>query len=241
MIDCKVNISIVSHGQSRLIKGLLRDLDSLADKNFYVIITENIPDDSAAYEGCGFPVKLIKNATPKGFGANHNAAFLSSDSDIFIILNPDVRLGEFQLNSFIQEFNRLGASIAAPLVLSATGSVEDSARFFPTPLSLIKRKFFKYVKPDYEFGNEPLMVDWVAGMFMCVKSRDFESIQGFDEKRFFMYFEDVDLCKRMHERNACVALIPNFKIIHDAQRASRKNIKYFKWHLMSALRYFIKI
>ena len=55
-----------------------------------------------------------------------------------------------------------------------------------------------------------------------------------------MYFEDVDLCKRLRDRGYGIILDPGVRVVHDAQRASRRQLKHFLWHFSSAFRYLAK-
>jgi GT2 family glycosyltransferase len=119
------------------------------------------------------------------------------------------------------------------------GFVEDSIRYYPNMFLLLTKLFFK------KEGRFPLIVnskdnliypDWVAGMFMLFESNSFMTLQGFDES-FFMYYEDVDICKRLHLHGYKLAVDPNTFIIHNAQRDSHKKINYFFWHIRSMIRY----
>ena len=87
--------------------------------------------------------------------------------------------------------------------------------------------------------NEYTSVDWVSGMFMIIKSKTFEKIKGFDEK-FFMYYEDVDLCRRIKNRSREILRINTEKVFHIGQHQSHKTLKYLFIHIKSMLYYHIK-
>lgn len=74
---------------------------------------------------------------------------------------------------------------------------------------------------------------------MLFRSEDFRRLQGFDEK-FFLYYEDVDICARAWKSGMKVLACPSVSVIHDAQRASRRNLQHMKWHAASMMRYFWK-
>jgi GT2 family glycosyltransferase len=130
--------------------------------------------------------------------------------------------------------------LISPLIINSTNSIEDSFRFFPSFSSLIKKLFFKY-EGRFNFDNSKVIFypDWVAGMFMLFPSSVFSTLNGFDEN-FFLYYEDVDICKRLSFHSKKIAVCSKVKAIHHAQRASRKNILYFRFHLFSLFRYFLK-
>src|ERR1041384_5867359 len=93
MIRPSVTVSVVSHGQNALLNRLLADLAEHCTSELELIVTQNILDAvplSAPARVHRF--EAITNSKPKGFGANHNAAFARSTSQSFFIVNPDVRL-----------------------------------------------------------------------------------------------------------------------------------------------------
>ena len=236
-----VCFSVVSHGQSKLVLELLSDLDKLEWRDFEVIVTLNLPENTSGYLGRSYPVKVLTNAEKKGFGANHNAAFLFSRGRYFAILNPDIRIPTLNIRLLLELFDKADVGAVAPVVLSVNGSVEDSARRFPTFPRLVRRVFFRKRQLDYHWSKVPIAVDWVGGMFVIFRPEAFNSLNGFDSKRFFMYMEDVDICERLWCNGWAVMLQPQVSVIHDAQRASHRSFKHFRWHLVSVIRYLTKI
>lgn len=233
-----LSLSIVSHGQSALIRPLLDDLRRLALRNIEVLITINIPEDEAAFFNLPFPSTLIRNAKQQGFGANHNAAFERSSGRFFVVVNPDIRLPSLDVERLLDLMQDPKVGAIAPVVLNGAGGVEDSVRRFPTIAGLARRVILKQRVPGYRWGIEPIDVDWTAGMFVVFRREAYAAVHGFDHRRFFMYFEDVDICRRLKKAGWRVVLQPCICVIHDAQRASRRSIKHLRWHLTSAARYF---
>jgi GT2 family glycosyltransferase len=234
-----VSISIVSHGQSLLVVDLLRDLASLAKVDLEVLLTLNIPEsltiDLAAYP---FRMTVINNAAPKGFAANHNQAFRSAHGDYFCVLNPDVRLISCPFAALLDCLNNPAIGVVAPQVLSPSGHIEDSARRFPSPGKIFAKLFGNTRPLDYPQQHEAFPVDWVGGMFMLFPRQIYQDISGFDE-RFFLYYEDVDLCARLCLARLQCWLCPVAQVVHDAQRSSHRRLKYLAWHLRSMLRFFL--
>ena len=234
-----ITISIVSHNQAKLVDQLLNDLSNI---NFTgpIILTSNIPGENFTIpDKLLSQVRLISNSSPKGFGANHNYAFLQCKTAYFAVLNPDIRI---TLNPFDSLLQRMTDNIVmvAPAILSLSGRPEDNARDFPTPLSLIKKALhLDDGYHPYELGAPPFSPDWIGGMFMVIKSDAFRQLQGFDEA-YFLYYEDVDLCLRLRKTGWSIRLDPAVSAIHDAQRSSHRNIQYLKWHVLSLLRYLIR-
>ena len=233
-----VCVSIVSHGQAEMVSHLLSDLDKSPDRNFEVVITVNIPEDLSHYRGFGFPISIIENAIPQGFGDNHNKAFLTTNAVCFAVVNPDIRLRCININDMAAALDSTRAAAIAPLVFSPKGFIDDSARNFPTVYSIIKRVLFGRRRLDYNFADRYTSVDWVAGMFVIFKSLEYKNIGGFDAGRFFMYFEDVDICKRLRSRGSSIIVDSKWSVIHDAQRSSHRSVKHFVWHATSMFRFF---
>jgi N-acetylglucosaminyl-diphospho-decaprenol L-rhamnosyltransferase len=233
-----LSLSIVSHGQSELISSVLKDLCRLALENIEVLITVNIPEDETPFQELPFPSRIIRNATPQGFGANHNAAFEKSIGRYFVVVNPDIRLMSLDIDRLLELMSDPRVGAVAPVVLNSAGEVEDSARRFPTIAGLARRVFLKQRAPGYQWGTAPIDVDWIAGMFVVFRREAYAAVRGFDHRRFFMYFEDVDICRRLHNASWRVMLQPSVSVIHDAQRASHRSMKHLRWHLISAARYF---
>lgn len=232
-----VTLSIVSHGQASLIHSLLADLAALPKQNFEVLITVNLPEDESPYRGHPFPLRIIRNDTPKGFGANHNAAFGQATTRWFAVVNPDIRIKTLDLQTLLSPFHDQSVAAVAPVVLSRDGDVEDSARRFPTLMQFAKRVLLRRRNGDYNVGPVPYVVDWVAGMFIVFRRDAYQNIRGFDDRRFFMYLEDADICRRLGKIGYSVMVNPNVQVIHLAQRASHRNLEHMRWHMVSVLRY----
>ena len=235
-----ISLSIVSHGQGGLIANLLHDLLSFEMSDVEIVLTINIPeplDFLVPYSN--LRLQVIENTVPLGFGANHNQAFQSSRGRFFCVVNPDIRLPNDSFKALPQFFDkRTGA--CAPLVTASDGEIQDSARRFPTFGRLFARAILRQREPDYLFERKPVSVDWLAGMFIAFRREAFEDVAGFND-RYFMYMEDADLGRRLRRRGWEVHLIPTIQVIHDAQRASRRDLRHLRWHLRSVIRYLVGI
>lgn len=234
-----ISISIVSHGQGGLVNEVLSDIARFADVGrFEVLLTKNIPERLPfSVEDFPYPIRLVENVTPKGFGANHNAAFRLAKGEWFCVMNPDIRMPENPYPLLVEEIEQQHAAVIAPSVLSPAGQFEDSIRRFPTPFSLAGKMLgrndgrYPFTMDDVTFAP-----DWVGGMFMLFRTADYRHIGGFDEG-FFLYYEDVDICVRLWKAGRCVLACPKVQVIHDARRASRRNLRYMRWHVRSMVRY----
>jgi len=225
-----VAISIVSHGHGEMVTGLTVKLLECPEIS-RIIITKNIPEILLLPES--LKIHIITNDSPKGFGANHNFAFSNVKEEYFCPLNPDIRLLNNPFPHLIDALRKCNAELVAPVVLNEFGGIEDIIRYFPTLPSLMGKFFFKtqghYSVDNYEGIFSP---EWVAGMFMLFRSSAYEGLNGFDEK-YFLYYEDVDICIRLWRLGMGLIVDPSVSVIHDARRASRNNFSHMKLHLKS--------
>ena len=234
-----VSISVVSHGHARLIASLLADIAAHVRTPIEVILTLNLPE-TLPFEPARFalPFHIVENAVPKGFAANQNAAFHLSRGGFFCALNPDIRIERDPFPDLLKCLRDRSVGVAAPLIRNPEGTIEDSARRFPTPSSILRKAFLHRAGVDYPIKDETLYPDWVAGMFMVFPREVFEALGGFDE-RYFLYYEDVNLCARLVLAGKRVALCPSAFAVHDARRQSLRSVRYMRRHLSSMMRYFL--
>ena len=235
-----ITISVVSHGQGKLVGEVLADLARFSDSlSFEVILTQNISELLPFSVGdLPYPVKIVENVAPKGFAANHNAAFRLAGGKWFCVMNPDIRMNDNPFPALLECLAHPGVGVAAPLVLGVQGEIEDSARRFPSPLKILCKAAGGCKGGDYAITDKPVRPDWVGGMFMLFPGGIYEKAGGFDE-RYFLYYEDVDLCARLWLRGYAAMLCPRARVVHHARRSSHRSFRYLRWHLGSMMRFFL--
>jgi GT2 family glycosyltransferase len=226
-----VTVSIVSHGQSALCAALLADLAALAppaiDK---LILTINVPEVLPPLDGLPFPVDVVRNSRPLGFGANHNLAFARATGAFFAVLNPDLRLAQDPFPALLGALADPQLGVVAPEVLEADGRVADFARRLVSPWEVLRRRLGS--RPA-----EPLQApDWLAGMFLVLRSAVYAELGGFDA-RYTLYCEDADLCARLRLRGLRLAVVRSVRVTHLAQRASRRSLRPLLLHMQSLVRF----
>ncbi len=234
-----VTISIVSHGQMELVLPLLQDLEAIHHTTpLHVVLTLNVPEDLPCVpEDFAFSLQIMRNSQPLGFGANHNRAFSQAQGGIFCVLNPDIRITQNPFPDLLKACADPHTGLAAPAIYSPSGQLEDSARKFPTPWRIAHRVLTRRRTRDYAAPTTVLHPDWVAGMFLLLRTTVYRQLGGFDE-RYFLYYEDVDLCARARLAGLEIVQLALPGVIHNAQRASHRNPKYLRWHVGSMLRFF---
>lgn len=232
-----VAVSVVSHGHGVMVDRLVDQLLECPEVGL-VIVTRNIPELHVSIRDTR--VIVVENTAPKGFGANHNAAFQRARLPFWCVLNPDVRLQGNPFPDLTAALTYDSAGLVAPLVRNPAGSVEDSIRYFPTTISLVK-KIVGHDTGHYpvDLSTSLLCPEWVAGMFMLFRREVYSALNGFDQG-YFLYYEDVDICIRTWLSGRKVLACPAVSVEHDARRESHRNARYLKHHLCSMARYFLK-
>src|SRR3989454_10127670 len=174
-----ISVSIVSHGHAELAAQLFDDLRAQKPTGIEVILPLNI-DEALPFDPDSFPfsVKTIRNASPRGFATNHNAAFELADGNFFCVLNPDIRVTADPFLALIKELRTPAVGAVAPLILDTDGAIEDSARPFPTLSSLVCKALGAQPKRYYEIGDESISPDWIGGMFMLLRRAAFAAVRG---------------------------------------------------------------
>ncbi len=236
-VDDSLVLSVVSHGQRALLLGLLGDLQRHVGTPFRLIVTENVPEEPALpLADYSFSIDVIKNEHRKGFGANHNSALKRARGGLFCVLNPDIRISVDPFPALRAIAANPCVGVVAPAVTGPDLCREDHARDFPSVFTLIAKAFGHGLGAVPPLAPAVYHPDWVAGMFMLFRSETLRSLGGFNE-RYFLYYEDVDLCARLRDRGMDVAVCTEVSVIHDARRESRRNLRFASWHLRSAIRF----
>ena len=198
------------------------------DYHLNVVVIDNASEDNPHRIKDAHPeIIFIQNINNIGFGAAINQALPYCKSDFIIFLNPDSFISnEFFKSSINFMMHDMRVGIMGPMILDEDGSVQGSARAFPTPLtSLFGRnspitKLFpnnsitaKNILTAKNGIKSPAIVDWISGACMVVRKDAILSVGGFD-KRFFLYWEDADLCRRIKQAGWKVVYFPECKVIH---------------------------
>lgn len=183
-----------------------------------------------------------------GFGAAHNYVIkkIKKHSDFHLVLNPDVTFKENTITDLISEIKKQErVSMIAPKVVFPNNAHQYTARKYPSFFDLIIRRLKILDKRIYEqeYRNKdlskPFFVEYLTGCFQLYKTADFVALNGFDE-RYFLYMEDVDICKKIDETGKKKLYYPAVTITHVLKQGSSKNLKLFFYHLSSAIKYFFK-
>jgi len=230
-----LSIIIVNYKSKDKLTNCLRSL-SLADLSgldYEVIVVDNNSGDELTGLMASFPsTKLINSHINLGMGGGNNLGIRESSGQYILIANPDL---VFPVDSIKILFNylkiNLEVAIVGPKLLNPDQSLQYSCARYPNIfLPILRRTALGNFFPN--FGESYLMkkdshteiraVDWLLGACLLVRRGElFENDKLFDE-RFFMYFEDVDLCRRAQTIGKKVVYNPTSVVIHDHMRDSAR-------------------
>jgi len=221
-------------------------LGSPLSKKLYII--DNSPSNEFKNKIQNDSVEYIYSNKNIGFGKGHNSILhkLTSENKYHLILNPDVRFHPEILEKLVikMESNE-SFSMIAPRVLNSNNELLYTARRYPSLFELIFRFlgiFKKFtIRGEYKNQNhkQSFSPDFVQGSFMLFKTEDLLRLEGFDE-RYFMYMEDVDICRKIDLSGKRKLYFPATEIIHTHRKGSSKEFRLFFIHISSIIKYFIK-
>lgn len=227
----------VNTDQQELIAGLLGNAPLMSAIDRLIVVDNDSTDDSVRVaEAAGATV--IKKQR-HGYGQGVNLGARQTRGDFFAIINPDIRFFEADsIERLMRHFDDPRVALVAPALQLLDGSLQDSARITPSPWNLIRRR---RMSPRAGEIREAGDVDWIVGAFYVVRRSAWEEVGGFDES-YFLYFDDVDLCERLHRRGWKLHFDPDVVIQHAHQGASRKTLAGFamRHHIRSASLFFLR-
>lgn len=257
----KVSLITVNYKTPHFIRHLLQGVEE-AKLNFpfeYFLVDNDSRDQTVSMVKEKFPwAKVIASKKNIGFGGGNNLAIKQAKGEYVLLMNPDLTLFPGELEAWIDWMDaNPDVGISGPRIVNPDGSDQDSCYRFPHLFIPLYRRTFlgriwfarksveQYLMKDMDRTKEQ-EVDWVLGAALLVRRELLERIGAFDE-RFFMYFEDADLCRRAWSAGMRVVYTPVAKLIHYHQRQSRTR---FAWqailnpvtriHIASGFKYFRK-
>jgi GT2 family glycosyltransferase len=220
-----------------------------ADARVHVLLVDN-SERKGSYVGLAADNVEILNAPGNvGFGRGHNlvlSRLAGLHSAVHLVVNPDivVRTGCVRAVADVLR-QREGVALVGPRVVSPDGVLYRSCKLLPTPWNLFARRFVpsqlyaaadaRYELEAFDYDRE-LRLHNLSGAFLAFRSEAFMALRGFDP-RYFMYLEDVDICRRASKLGA-VVFLPQAEVVHEHGKGSYRSPRLLREHVRSALLYF---
>lgn len=236
-LDC--SIIIVNWNVCALLRRCLARLPEAAGPHvrYEVIVVDNAShDDSVAMVRAEFPaVRLRANPTNRGFSGGNNDGIRLARGRTLLLLNPDTEMQPGSLAALLATVDAAPAvGMAGPRLLNPDGSVQPSRRRFPTlatallestplqpyfPNHPILRRYYLADQPD----DREQDVDWITGACMLVRRDVIRQVGGFDEG-YFMYSEELDLCRRIKEAGWRIVYQPAAVVVHHESQSADQDV-----------------
>jgi N-acetylglucosaminyl-diphospho-decaprenol L-rhamnosyltransferase len=252
----QLSIVIVNYHSTQSLKTCLAALSGTnVDSDIEVFVVNN--DSAQELASVSHPPKpwihWIHNRSNLGFAAAANIGFRASSWDFVLVLNPDILVLAQALETLLDSLKlHADAAIALPRLNNPDGSLQYSCRrFYDFTTLMMRRAPFNKIVPDHPTVRDHLMldwdhqslaeVDWGLGAAMLVRRAAIPGADLFDE-RFFLYFEDVDLCLRTRRQGWKVLYNPEAIFVHQHQRESGQtwNFAAKRHHFVSLLKFLWK-
>lgn len=242
-----------------LYKTNLEQLDTIIDCVSKSVINKlYLIDNSPANEleehinsYCSDRLIYVFNNANIGYGAAHNIAIrkaMEENATYHVVLNPDIIFDNHVISQIMDYMDKnFDVGQLLPKVLYPNGDLQYLCKLIPTPLDLIFKRFLpaKWTKKriqKYQLRftgyNKIMNIPYLSGCFMFFRVSALKEIGLFDE-RFFMYPEDIDITRRMHQKYKTI-FYPEVTIIHAHAAESYKSKKMLWVHISNMIKYFNK-
>ncbi len=232
---------------------------TIADQMEIIVIDNHSADDSIGrirnHFGTNPRVRIVETRRNIGYGKGNNEGERFASGSYILVINPDNELEPAGAEKMIEAMNAdESIGLLGPKLVYPDGTTRDAQRTFPTVIDIfikrtLLRHFFRdrmdtYLQKKHD-ANKARDVDWVAGACFLVRRSDFEALGLFDP-RYFLFFEDTDLCRRVWAAGKRVVYLP---LVHATDRKNRLSdggllAMLTRWtmreHLRSAVKYFWK-
>ena len=258
-----ISVVIVSLNTCNVLRECLESVrrESRSLRVQIIVVDNGSSDGSQEMVEREFPeAVLIRSNVNLGFGGANNLGFQSAGGRYIVLLNSDAFLTEGALERSVRHMDEdQKVGLGGGRLVGRDGSLQPSARKFPTLLDdLIVRsglaarfpqsRFFGRFDRTWASVMEPAEVDWVPGAYSIIRA-DLLATAGPFDPRFFLYYEEVDLCKRIKHLGYSVCYWPDISIIHIGGESSRqmRSVEMSKvgrqlilWRMRSTLLYYRK-
>ncbi|HKN19862.1 MAG TPA: glycosyltransferase family 2 protein [Terracidiphilus sp.] len=268
---CAVSVIVVSFNTRDLLRECLTSLREECARlpegvSAEILVVDNGSRDGSAdmvaaeFSGSGVPVRLIRSAVNLGFGVANNRAIEAAQGRYLVLFNSDAFFHSGALARAIAHMEAdAAAGVGGARLVGRDGAWQPAARMFPTILrdafiltGLASRfprsRFFSAAERTWADPAVPAEVDWVAGAFMILR-REALAKAGLFDPAFFLYYEEVDLCRRVKDAGFHVRYWPDIVVSHlhgassrqvDAQVFSDNESQVVLWRMRSMLLYYRK-
>ena len=237
MTSPQVSAILVNYNAGRelalALESIARDL---AGRSWEAVVVDNASSDSSADAVAAFAphARVLRNRENVGFARGVNQGLAATSGPAVLIMNPDCQLSPGAFDALSRELNASDqVALVGPRILNPDGSMQGSARGDPDMLTglfgrttWLRRAFpqlgvsRRNVVTNAAAGGPSIEVDWVSGACMLARRSALLDVNGFDE-RYFLYWEDADLCRRLRGQSYQIRYVPGATAVHRVGHSSR--------------------
>ena len=235
-----IDLIIVNYNSTEFLHDCLASINCSCDGlEPNVVVVDNGSKEPVEYIKRTYPnVQVVLSRKNVGYSKAINNILTKTNSQYVVLLNPDTIVVSDRFLESIKEFmdENPDVGILGSRVTDPDGRIQGSARSFPKVHSFLfgRRSLLTRIFPNSRLAcaniltpkttkEHPLDVDWVSGACMVIR-REALNQTGMLDERFFLYWEDVDLCKRMWGRGWKVTYWPGVKIMHHVGGSSESKM-----------------
>lgn len=237
-----ISIIIVTYNSESHISRCLKSLKNKLKANFEVIIVDNNSSDQTIREISKIKeieLKILPQDQNLGFSKANNIGVKESKGSTILFLNPDTEIEKIDSQTIVDYLSNPDIGIIAPKLVMDDGKTQPSVMNIPTIMNAIleywlsqKNKYSQYAPIE----DKPIQVEAVYGAAMFIKRIVYEKIGGFNNK-YFLYFEDIDLCRKVNEIGLKIIYYPEFIVKHSVGASSKTNPETRSLFIESAKRF----
>lgn len=243
-----LSVIIVNFQTKDLLQKCLESLEKSKYRDFEIIAVDNGSTDGSveAIEARYKDIKILRNEENLGFAKAVNQGIKQATGEYIFLLNPDSEVKPGSLEELVKfAKKRPETGVVGAKLLNPDGSIQPSVYHFPTIWRAIA-EYWLGKKGAYEkyavTASDAVEVEAVTGAAMLIPKKTIEKI-GFLDERYFMYFEDLDFCRRVQRAGFKVYYLPQAEIIHHhGKSAALMGFQAYNWLCQSSKIYngFIK-
>ncbi|GCB04091.1 glycosyltransferase family 2 protein [Ralstonia sp. SET104] len=220
-----------------------------ADARVHVLLVDNSEKKGTYASLAAENVEILDAPGNVGFGRGHNLVLgrlAALRSEVHLVVNPDIVAKAGCVGTLADALRQSReVALVGPRIVSPDGALYRSCKLLPTPWNLFARRFAprqlyaaadaRYELEAFDYGRE-LQLNNLSGAFLAFRSEVFATLGGFDP-RYFMYLEDVDICRRTSTLGA-VIFLPQAEVVHEHGKGSYRSWRLLREHIRSAILYF---
>lgn len=224
----KISIILVTYNSAKTINRCLESIRKTTQAPFEILIVDNASSDDTRekIKQSKIESRIILNNQNLGFSRANNIGIKQAKGDYLMFLNPDTKVKNNaidRLHQYLVTHPEVG--LVVPKLEDEDGTSQKSVRQLPTLLRAIK-EYYLGIKSSYApfvpLGTSAVDVESAVGAAMMVKKTTYQQVGGFDE-RYFLYFEDLDLCRKILRVNLKIKYLPEAIIVHRVGESASSN------------------